>query len=113
MRPCRSSGRPDGAMTELVYKICLRADWERAVAEGVYRGSPVDRKDGFIHFSGAEQMAETLRRHFAGVTDLLAIGFDPADLGPALRFEPSRGGELFPHLYGDLPTSLAREVREV
>jgi uncharacterized protein (DUF952 family) len=100
-------------MGTLIYKICPRAEWEAAVTAGTYRGSAVDRKDGFIHFSTAEQVGETLRRHFAGQAGLLSIEFDAADLGPALRFEPSRGGALFPHLYGDLPVSLARAVREV
>jgi uncharacterized protein (DUF952 family) len=100
-------------MGTLVYKICPRSEWEAAIATGAYRGSAVDKKDGFIHFSTAEQVAETLRRHFAGQTGLLLIEFDADDLGPALRFEVSRGGALFPHLYGDLPVSLAREVREI
>jgi uncharacterized protein (DUF952 family) len=100
-------------MGKLVYKICPRTEWQAAVADGVYRGSAVDRRDGFIHFSGEDQVSETLRRHFAGQRDLLVIGFDPADLGSALRFEVSRNGALFPHLYGELLASLAREVREI
>jgi uncharacterized protein (DUF952 family) len=98
-------------MSTLVYKICPRAEWEAAVALGVYRGSEVDRRDGFIHFSTAAQVDATLRRHFAGQSDLVVVGVDPAALGDALRFEVSRGDELFPHLYGDLPVSCAREVR--
>jgi uncharacterized protein (DUF952 family) len=94
----------------LIYKICPRAEWEAAVVDGVYRGSAIDRRDGFVHFSTAAQVDETLRKHFAGQADLLLIAVDPALLGPALRFEVSRGGELFPHLYADLPISLAREV---
>jgi uncharacterized protein (DUF952 family) len=100
-------------MAGRIYKICPRADWEAAKAEGVYRGSAVDLRDGFIHFSTAEQVEQTLLRHFAGQTGLVLIGVDPADLGSDLRFEVSRGGALFPHLYGSLRTLLAREVREV
>jgi uncharacterized protein (DUF952 family) len=94
-----------------VYKICPRAEWEAAIALGVYRGSEVDLRDGFIHLSTATQVDETLRRHFAGQTDLLLISVDPAALGPALVLEVSRGGELFPHLYGELSVSHAGEVR--
>lgn len=97
----------------LVYKICPRHEWNAAVADGVFRGSPVDRRDGFIHFSEEAQVDETLRKHFAGRRDLLLIGVDPADLGASLRYEPSRGGQLFPHLYGDLPVSLAREIKAI
>ncbi len=100
-------------MDSLVYKICSRADWGAAAAVGVYRGSPVDRSDGFIHFSTASQVDETLRRHFAGQVDLVLVAVDPAALGPALRYEPSRGGAVFPHLYGELPVALAREVRPI
>jgi uncharacterized protein (DUF952 family) len=101
------------ASARLIYKICPRAEWHAAVARGVYEGSAVDRKDGFIHFSSEAQVGETLRRHFAGQRDLLLIAVDPSALGTALRLEPSRGGALFPHLYGDLPTSLACDVREI
>jgi uncharacterized protein (DUF952 family) len=100
-----------GLTDTLIYKICSRTEWEAAIALGVYRGSEVDRRDGFIHFSTAAQVEETRRKHFAGQTDLVLVGVDPATLGAALRFEPSRGGALFPHLYGELPPALAREVR--
>jgi uncharacterized protein (DUF952 family) len=100
-------------MEPLVYKICPREEWEIALVDGVYRGSAVDRRDGFIHFSKEAQVRETLRQHFAGQRDLLLLSVDPVGLGPALRFEVSRGGELFPHLYGDLSVSLVREVKEL
>ena len=100
-------------MAGLIYKICTRAEWEAATKEGVYRGSAVDLRDGFIHFSTEEQVEGTLHRHFAGQTGLLLVGVDPADLGSALRFEVSRGGAFFPHLYGPLPTALVRQVRDV
>ena len=100
-------GREDA----LIYKICSRTEWAAALAVGVYRGSEVDRRDGFIHFSTAAQVEETRRKHFAGQTDLVLVSVDPAALGAALRFAVSRGGALFPHLYGELPVALAREVR--
>jgi uncharacterized protein (DUF952 family) len=76
----------------------------------VYRGSAVDRRDGFIHFSTAAQAAETAARHFAGQHDLLLIAVDADALGARLKWEPSRGGALFPHLYGELPLSAVRRV---
>jgi uncharacterized protein (DUF952 family) len=85
-----------------IYKICRAAEWRAAEQAGVFRGSAVDLRDGFIHFSAADQVAETAARHFAGQTDLLLIHVDADALGDALRWEVSRGGALFPHLYGDL-----------
>jgi uncharacterized protein (DUF952 family) len=86
-----------------VYKICERAAWRSAEQAGHYRGSAVDSRDGFIHFSNASQVAETAARHFAGQIDLMLIAIDADALGGALKWEPSRGGDLFPHLYADLP----------
>lgn len=94
----------------IVYKICDTASWRRAEREGVFRGAPVDLADGFIHFSAPDQLAETAARHFAGQRDLLLIAVETDALGDALRWEPSRGGALFPHLYGDLPMSAVRHV---
>jgi uncharacterized protein (DUF952 family) len=85
-----------------IYKILPRADWDAARAAGSFVGSAVDRKDGYIHFSTAAQAQETARRHFAGQADLVVLELEADDLGEALRWEPSRGGELFPHLYGRL-----------
>jgi len=98
---------PDGTR---IYKICDQAEWRAATAVGVYRGSSDDLRDGFIHFSLAEQLRATAAKWFAGRTDLLLIAFDPHTLGPALRYEASRGGALFPHLYAELPTGLACSV---
>jgi uncharacterized protein (DUF952 family) len=92
----------------LIYKICPAALWREAEAAGEFAGAPVDRRDGFIHFSTADQVAETAERHFAGETDLLLVAVDADALGEALRFEPSRGGALFPHLYGALPLTAVR-----
>jgi len=93
-----------------VYKICPAALWREAERGGVFRGSPVDRKDGFIHFSSAEQAAETAAKHFAGQADLLLVHVDAGKLGPALKWEPSRGGALFPHLYGELDLKAVTQV---
>jgi uncharacterized protein (DUF952 family) len=86
-----------------IYKICSGAEWAAALQAGSYTGSADDARDGFIHFSTAEQVAATAAKYFAGRSDLLLIEVDAEQLGPALRFEPSRGGALFPHLYGALP----------
>ena len=96
----------------LIYKILPRQDWEAALEARRFNGSPVDLKDGFIHFSSAAQAQETARRHFVGLEDLLVRAVEAADLGAALRWEPSRGGELFPHLYAHLEVHLVREVTE-
>ena len=96
-------------MSQTIYKICPRELWRQAEAAGRFDGASVDRRDGFIHFSTAEQVTETASRHFAGQGDLVLVAVDAAKLGGALRWEPSRGGELFPHLYGAL--SLAAVAR--
>jgi uncharacterized protein (DUF952 family) len=97
----------------LVFKICGEAEWRDAERQGVYRGSPVDERDGFIHFSTAEQIAETAAKHFAARADLLLIAVDAGAFGERLRFEPSRGGALFPHLYASLPLSAVRFVEKL
>ena len=94
----------------LIYKICPRTLWREAEAAGVFTGAPIDRADGFIHFSTAAQSAETAARHFAGQTDLLLVSVEAGSLGAALRYEPSRGGDLFPHLYADLPLAAVASV---
>ena len=96
-----------------IYKICPAAAWREAVRQGVYRGSTDDARDGFIHFSVASQVAETARKHFASQSGLLLIEVDADALGQALRFEPSRNDELFPHLYGELDLSAVTAVREM
>lgn len=95
-------------MAGIIYKICPAGLWREAERVGVFSGAPVDFSDGYIHFSDAAQVAETAARHFAGVTDLVLLAVDAAALGPALRYEPSRGGAMFPHLYGKLPLSAVR-----
>ncbi len=85
-----------------IYKICPAPAWREAERRGVFQGSADDRRDGFIHFSTAAQVPGTAAKHFAGQAGLLLIAVDGLALGDALRWEPSRGGELFPHLYGEL-----------
>jgi uncharacterized protein (DUF952 family) len=85
-----------------IYKILHQAEWDTLCAAGQTAGAPVDQADGFIHFSTATQLAETAAKHFAGVEGLILAAFDADKLGPALTWEPSRGGALFPHLYGPL-----------
>lgn len=88
-------------MTRL-YKILSRDAWKTAQAAGVFAGSAVDRRDGYIHFSTAAQARETARLHFRGQADLVVLEVEAESLGEALKWEPSRGGDLFPHLYGTL-----------
>jgi uncharacterized protein (DUF952 family) len=97
-------------VTGTVYKICPRALWQEAERTGVFRGSPLDRRDGFIHFSTAGQAKETAAKHFAGESDLMLVAVDAAALGDRLKWEPSRGGALFPHLYGDLALEAVQNV---
>ncbi len=94
----------------IVYKICRATEWDAAVRAGIYRGSPADLRDGFIHFSTVGQLAATAAKHFSGQSDLVLIAIDAQALGPALKWEPSRGGALFPHLYADLRVSAALSV---
>ena len=94
----------------VLYKICTAAQWRVAERDGVFRGSDVDRHDGFIHFSTAAQVVETAAKHFAGQNDLLLVRVDSTKLGNRLKWEPSRSGTLFPHLYGDLHLSAVIKV---
>jgi uncharacterized protein (TIGR00369 family) len=94
----------------LIYKICPDSLWRAAEQEGVFKGAPVDLADGYIHFSTGEQAVETAAKHFKGEPDLVLVSVDDATLGPALRYEPSRGGALFPHLYGPLHIAAVHAV---
>ena len=89
----------------LIYKIFRRPEWDAFRAAGETSGAPVDLADGFIHFSTAAQVDGTAARHFAEESDLVLVAVAPDALGPALRWEPSRGGALFPHLYRPLGLS--------
>jgi uncharacterized protein (DUF952 family) len=86
----------------LIYKIATADQWRVAEAAGVFAGAPVDLKDGYIHFSTAAQAQETAAKHFAGHKDLILVAVETDKLGAQLQWEPSRGGQLFPHLYGPL-----------
>ena len=88
----------------MIYKICPAAEWTQAVERHRYDGSPLDRKDGFIHFSRAPQVAGTLAKYYADASDLVLVAIDETGLED-LRLEPARDGQLFPHLYGTLAMS--------
>ncbi|MFO1125481.1 MAG: DUF952 domain-containing protein [Methylocystis sp.] len=93
-----------------IYKLVSRDDWDAVEASGVFNGAAIDIADGFIHFSTAEQVEETAAKYFAGRTDLLLVAVDAAALGEALKWEVSRGGALFPHLYAPLPFAKVARV---
>ncbi len=95
-----------------IFKILTRPEWTAAQAAGTFDGSAVDRQDGYIHFSTVEQAQETAEKHFRGQADLLVLEVDASDLEPKLMWEPSRGGALFPHLYGPLDVRKVRRVFE-
>jgi len=96
-----------------IYHICRREEWEAARRAGAYAGSSQDKSDGFIHFSGAAQVRESARRHRAGQTGLVLLTVDAEALGAALKWEPSRGGQLFPHLYGTLPVAAVLRIDDL
>jgi uncharacterized protein (DUF952 family) len=93
-----------------IYHACRHSEWEAATATGSYGGSSQDEADGFIHFSSASQLCASIAKHRAGQEGLVLVAVDAAALGAALRWEPSRGGALFPHLYGRLPLKAVRWV---
>ena len=98
---------------ELIYHICRSDEWAAAEAAGAYCGSSQDRADGFIHFSDAGQVAASAARHRAGQDGLVLLTVEAAALGAALKWEPSRGGALFPHLYGELPLAAVRRADDL
>ena len=100
-------------MTTLIYKIAPQAMWRKAEDLGAFTGAPVDIADGYIHFSTTEQVVETARKHFAGQNDLLLVAINAKQLGDALKWEPSRGGALFPHLYGTLDLAAVAWVKDL
>ena len=97
----------------LIYKILSRDLWTRALADGVFHGASIDVTDGYIHLSTAAQAEETVARHFAGQDSLVLVAFDPLDFSDTLKWEPSRGGALFPHIYGSIDTAKARWVKDL
>jgi len=98
----------------LIFKIVHAAEWREAERAGSYSGSAKDREDGFLHFSTASQLAETVRRYYAGADDLLLVAVDDAALGAAVKWEYAASrGEDFPHLYGALPISAVQWVKPI
>ena len=95
----------------LIYKILPQGEWDEALAAGRFTGSAIDLKDGYIHLSTGAQAQDTARLHFRGQAGLYLVALDSDALGAALKWEPSRGGSLFPHLYGPLDVALALETR--
>jgi uncharacterized protein (DUF952 family) len=91
-----------GLKVPVLYKIMSKQEWKTAQAQGIYEGSEVDRKDGFIHLSAAHQVRATAEKHFSGKADLVLISVRDESLGPSLKWETSRGSDLFPHIYGPL-----------
>jgi len=104
-------------MTELkqnvIFKVLSSLQWAEAEKQGEFLGAEIDLTDGYIHFSTADQVRETVAKHFAGQTDLMLIGVDADQLGEALKWEPSRGGDLFPHLYASLSLDSVVSVDEL
>lgn len=100
-------------MDRIIYKIATQAQWAEAERAGVFVGAPIDLSDGFIHFSTANQAKETAAKHFAGQDDLKLVAVDAAKLGEALKYEVSRGGDLFPHLYAPLDLSAVIWVKDM
>jgi uncharacterized protein (DUF952 family) len=98
-------------MTRMIYHMCRADEWAAAVAAGTYRGSSQDLADGFVHFSTAAQIVESARKHRAGQDGLLLLAVDADRLGDRVKWEPSRGGDLFPHLYGPLDPAESASVR--
>lgn len=96
---------------ELIYKITPRAQWETAESVGCFEGAPIDLADGYIHFSTSDQVEETAAKHFSGQGDLLLVAVNVSDINADLKWEVSRGGALFPHLYAALPTAAVRWVK--
>lgn len=102
---------PSAEQSGLVYKIVTRVEWEAACRDERFDGSADDRRDGYVHLSAAHQLAGTAARYFRGQHDLVLAAFKTEDLAPLLRWEPARGGELFPHVYGPLATGAALWVK--
>lgn len=94
----------------IIYKILRAAEWQKAKEKGRFEGAPVDMKDGYIHFSAADQVRETAAKHFSGEEGLVILRVGTERLGEALKWEPSRGGALFPHLYAPLELEAVLEA---
>ena len=101
----------DTSQPATAYKILTAGQWAHFRRHGVFHGAPVDLDDGYIHLSAADQLQGTLDKHFAGQSDLVIAEVDLAALGETVKWEVSRGGALFPHIYGPLPMAAVRGVR--
>jgi uncharacterized protein (DUF952 family) len=99
-----------GSRVSFLYKIMSKQEWETAQAQGIYEGSEVDRRDGFIHLSAVHQVRATAQKHFSGKADSVLITVREESLGPSLKWEASRGGDLFPHIYGTLQLNAMGEA---
>jgi uncharacterized protein (DUF952 family) len=97
----------------MIYKVLPRSVWEQIRVQPAWSGSADDIRDGFIHFSNREQLVGTLQKHFAGQTDLVVLELDSESLGRNLKWEPSRNGALFPHLYAPMPIAAVVATRDV
>jgi uncharacterized protein (DUF952 family) len=97
----------------MIYHVCKKTEWEAALAAGRYIGSSQDQADGFIHFSGPDQVVASVAKHRAGQDGLVLVACDEAKMAPGLKWEVSRGGALFPHHYGDLPLDSVVSVRDL
>jgi len=97
-------------VSKTIYKICSSEEWQIACADGCFKGAAIDVQDGYIHFSTALQVKETARLHFSGQKGLVLVGVDVKNLGAGLKWEASRGGDLFPHLFAALDVSAAKSV---
>ena len=111
--PKRLKDKRERRPVPMIYKITPASAWREAERQGVYRGSADDKRDGFIHFSTASQVAETVRKHYQGQTGLFLVAVDAEALGGALRWERSRNDELFPHLYGELDLGAVTEILDL
>ena len=101
-------------MANLIYKVLSRDLWSAAESAGQFEGAGIDLVDGYIHFSTGGQLIETVEKHFAGQTDLVLVTVNADALNSeSLKWEPSRGGALFPHLYEPLPVSAAESVHDL
>jgi uncharacterized protein (DUF952 family) len=97
-------------LDRIVYKIMSAAELTRMQRDGVFRGSPADIADGYIHLSCASQLPATLDKHYSGVAGLMVVAVDLSRLGDTVRWEPARDGQLFPHIHGDLPVAAVISV---
>ena len=102
MRPWIADAELRSSIPMLVYKILRSEEWDALQRDHATAGAPVDVADGFVHLSTGAQVVETAQKHFGGAPDLQLLALQAGSLGPALRWEPSRGGDLFPHLYREL-----------